>query len=151
MDDAFAVRQREAPWFTFDTESRFSSRHCEQCENLVRRSFLRLVNLSLPHSGAWRRESRRVAGAALGRFRPPAKGESSCAAGTEFTAGGLDPARKASSAGSGDASGTSGDMGRSRPHSLHQLSRVIAHQYRDAVGPWSAYLGVLQCTGHSAP
>ena len=34
---------------------------------------------------------------------------------------------------------------------LHQLSRVIALQYRDAVGPWSAYLGVLQCTGHSAP
>jgi DinB superfamily len=34
---------------------------------------------------------------------------------------------------------------------LHQLSRVMAHQYRDAVGPWSAYLGVLQCTGHSVP
>ena len=34
---------------------------------------------------------------------------------------------------------------------LHQLSRLMAHQYRDAVGPWSAYLGVLQCTGHSAP
>jgi hypothetical protein len=34
---------------------------------------------------------------------------------------------------------------------LHQLSRVMAHQYRDAVGPWSVYLGVLQCTGHSAP
>src|ERR1022692_4069498 len=34
---------------------------------------------------------------------------------------------------------------------LHQISRVMAHQYRDAVGPWSAYLGVLQCTGHSAP
>jgi DinB superfamily len=34
---------------------------------------------------------------------------------------------------------------------VHQLSRVMAHQYRDAVGPWSAYLGVLQCTGHSAP
>jgi hypothetical protein len=33
---------------------------------------------------------------------------------------------------------------------LHQLSRVLAHQYRAAVGPWSAYLGVLQCTGHSA-
>jgi hypothetical protein len=33
---------------------------------------------------------------------------------------------------------------------LHQLSRVMAHQYRDAVGPWSAYLGVLQCTGHSS-
>jgi len=22
---------------------------------------------------------------------------------------------------------------------------------RDSVGPWSIYLGVLQCTGHSAP
>ena len=33
---------------------------------------------------------------------------------------------------------------------LHQLSRVMAHQYRDSVGPWSAYLGVLQCDGHSA-
>ena len=34
---------------------------------------------------------------------------------------------------------------------LHQLSRVLAHQYRESVGPWSAYLGVLQCSGHSAP
>ncbi len=34
---------------------------------------------------------------------------------------------------------------------LHQLSRVMAYQYRDEVGPWSAYLGVLQCGGHSAP
>jgi hypothetical protein len=33
---------------------------------------------------------------------------------------------------------------------LHQLSRVMAHQYREAVGPWSQYLGVLHCTGHSA-
>lgn len=33
---------------------------------------------------------------------------------------------------------------------LHQLSRVMAHQYRDAVGPWKAYVGVLQCTGHSS-
>lgn len=33
---------------------------------------------------------------------------------------------------------------------LHQLSRVMAHQYRDTVGPWSAYLGVLHCDGHSA-
>jgi DinB superfamily len=32
---------------------------------------------------------------------------------------------------------------------LHQLSRVMAYQYRDAVGPWSAYMGVLQCNGHS--
>ena len=34
---------------------------------------------------------------------------------------------------------------------VHQLSRVLAHQYRDAVGPWSAYLGVLKCAGHSLP
>jgi hypothetical protein len=34
---------------------------------------------------------------------------------------------------------------------LHQISRVMAYQYRDAVGPWSAYLGVLQCVGHSSP
>jgi hypothetical protein len=33
---------------------------------------------------------------------------------------------------------------------LHQLSRVMAHQYRDAVGPWSQYLGVLHCAGHSS-
>ncbi len=33
---------------------------------------------------------------------------------------------------------------------LHQLSRVMAYQYRDAVGPWSAFLGVLQCSGHSS-
>ena len=32
---------------------------------------------------------------------------------------------------------------------LHQLSRVMAYQYRDAVGPWNGYLGVLQCAGHS--
>lgn len=33
---------------------------------------------------------------------------------------------------------------------LHQISRVMAHQYRDAVGPWNAYLGVLKCEGHSS-
>jgi hypothetical protein len=33
---------------------------------------------------------------------------------------------------------------------LHQISRVMAHQYREAVGTWSAYLGVLQCAGHSS-
>lgn len=33
---------------------------------------------------------------------------------------------------------------------LHQISRVMAHQYRDAVGPWEKYLGVLRCGGHSA-
>jgi hypothetical protein len=30
---------------------------------------------------------------------------------------------------------------------LHQISRVMAHQYRDAVGPWHEYLGVLKCSG----
>ncbi|MEO8736494.1 MAG: DinB family protein [Edaphobacter sp.] len=34
---------------------------------------------------------------------------------------------------------------------LHQISRVMAQQYRDAVGPWGVYLGVLQCAGHSSP
>lgn len=32
---------------------------------------------------------------------------------------------------------------------LHQVARIMAHQYRDAVGPWSKYLGVLKCGGHS--
>ncbi len=34
---------------------------------------------------------------------------------------------------------------------LHQISRAMAHQYNEAVGPWSAYLGVLHCNGHSSP
>ena len=33
---------------------------------------------------------------------------------------------------------------------LHQISRVMANQYRDAVGPWTRYLGVHQCAGHGA-
>ena len=33
---------------------------------------------------------------------------------------------------------------------VHQLSRVMAHRYGEAVGPWSVYLGVLKCGGHSA-
>lgn len=33
---------------------------------------------------------------------------------------------------------------------LHQLSRVMAFQYREAVGPWRPYLGVLHCQGHSS-
>jgi hypothetical protein len=32
---------------------------------------------------------------------------------------------------------------------LHQISRILAHQNREAVGPWADYLGVLQCDGHS--
>lgn len=33
---------------------------------------------------------------------------------------------------------------------LHQLSRILAAQYSEAVGPWERYLGVLHCNGHSA-
>ena len=33
---------------------------------------------------------------------------------------------------------------------LHQLSRVMAHQYGEATGPFQAYLGVLHCNGHGA-
>jgi hypothetical protein len=32
---------------------------------------------------------------------------------------------------------------------LHQISRILAHQFRQAVGPWEVYLGVLKCEGHS--
>ena len=34
---------------------------------------------------------------------------------------------------------------------LHQLSRVMAYQYREAVGSWTKFLGVMQCDGHSSP
>ena len=34
------------------------------------------------------------------------------------------------------------------PH-LHQISRAMAHQYREAVGPWAPFLGVMKCAGHS--
>jgi DinB superfamily len=33
---------------------------------------------------------------------------------------------------------------------LHQIARIMAYQYRDAVGPWQAYLGVMHCNGHGA-
>lgn len=33
---------------------------------------------------------------------------------------------------------------------LHQISRVMAYQYRETVGPFIAFLGVLKCDGHSA-
>ena len=33
---------------------------------------------------------------------------------------------------------------------LHQISRILAYQYREAVGPWERFLGVLRCNGHSA-
>jgi len=32
---------------------------------------------------------------------------------------------------------------------VHQISRIMAHEYREAVGPWVAFLGVLRCDGHS--
>ena len=31
---------------------------------------------------------------------------------------------------------------------LHQISRIMAHQYREGVGPFGAFLGVLKCNGH---
>jgi hypothetical protein len=31
---------------------------------------------------------------------------------------------------------------------LHQTSRVMAHQYRDLVGPFHQYLGVMHCDAH---
>lgn len=34
---------------------------------------------------------------------------------------------------------------------LHQIARILAYQYRDAVGPWRAFLGVMHCDGHGAP
>lgn len=34
---------------------------------------------------------------------------------------------------------------------LHQITRIMASQYRDAVGPWRRFLGVLHCDGHSEP
>jgi hypothetical protein len=33
---------------------------------------------------------------------------------------------------------------------IHQISRVMAHQTREAVGPWTDYLGVMRCNGHSS-
>ncbi len=33
---------------------------------------------------------------------------------------------------------------------LHQISRVLAHHYREAVGPWTGVMGVMQCVGHSS-
>ena len=34
---------------------------------------------------------------------------------------------------------------------LHQISRIMAVQYRELVGPWTEYLGVMNCSGHSSP
>jgi DinB superfamily len=33
---------------------------------------------------------------------------------------------------------------------LHQISRVLAHQFRPSVGPWTKFLGVLLCSAHSS-
>jgi len=33
---------------------------------------------------------------------------------------------------------------------VHQISRTMAYQYREAVGPWRKFLGVMQCAGHSS-
>lgn len=33
---------------------------------------------------------------------------------------------------------------------LHQMARVMAFQYRDATGPFRAYLGVMRCDAHGA-
>ena len=33
---------------------------------------------------------------------------------------------------------------------LHQISRIMAYQCREAVGPWARFLGVMQCAGHSS-
>lgn len=32
---------------------------------------------------------------------------------------------------------------------LHQISRVMAHQYRNEIGPWARFMGVYACNGHS--
>ena len=31
---------------------------------------------------------------------------------------------------------------------LHQIARVMAYQYREAVGPWRGFMGVMKCEGH---
>lgn len=33
---------------------------------------------------------------------------------------------------------------------LHQISRILAFQYRETVGPFAPYLGVMKCAGHSS-
>jgi hypothetical protein len=33
---------------------------------------------------------------------------------------------------------------------LHQISRILAYQYRDTVGPFKVFLGVMKCGGHSS-
>jgi hypothetical protein len=31
---------------------------------------------------------------------------------------------------------------------LHQMARLMAHQYREAVGPFAAFMGVMRCDAH---
>lgn len=31
---------------------------------------------------------------------------------------------------------------------VHQVSRILGHQYREDVGPWTKFMGVLNCSGH---
>lgn len=31
---------------------------------------------------------------------------------------------------------------------LHQMARVMVHQYREAVGPFAAFMGVMRCDAH---
>jgi ferric-dicitrate binding protein FerR (iron transport regulator) len=33
---------------------------------------------------------------------------------------------------------------------LHQISRVMARQYRETIGPFIAFLGVMKCEGNSS-
>jgi hypothetical protein len=33
---------------------------------------------------------------------------------------------------------------------LHQISRILAFQYRDSVGPFRTFIGVMQCHGHGS-
>ncbi len=33
---------------------------------------------------------------------------------------------------------------------LHQISRIMSFQYREAVGPFRKFLGVMHCAGHGA-
>lgn len=33
---------------------------------------------------------------------------------------------------------------------LHQVARVMAHQYREEVGPYAALMGVMRCDAHGA-
>ena len=59
-------------------------------------------------------------------------------------------ARAASGAGRGDAVELLATWATHDLTHMHQITRVMAFQYREAVGPFRRYLGVLQCQGHSS-